>query len=193
MAGTAVLVDLVVRVLVLAAAGAAGGVALVHWAVRAGHLAPFGGLATTVRRLTDPGLRPLERGLVRTGRSPQDAPFWLFGMVVVAGIVALSLSRWLTHFLFQLAAMPGTGARAWWRLGLGLAFDLLILALVVRVIGSWFGAGRFGRLTRPAWWLTDWLVEPIRRRLPSFGPVDISPIVAWFVLVLARALLLSVV
>jgi uncharacterized protein YggT (Ycf19 family) len=65
-----------------------------------------------------------------------------------------------------------------------------VMALLVRVIGTWFGAGRRGRL-RPAWVMTDWLVEPIRRRLPALGPVDVSPIVAWFVLILARALLLA--
>jgi uncharacterized protein YggT (Ycf19 family) len=44
---------------------------------------------------------------------------------------------------------------------------------------------------RPAWLLTDWLVEPIRRRLPPFGPLDLSPLVAYFALVLLRALVFS--
>ncbi len=189
--GTAVaLVDAVVRYLVLAAAGASGLVALTHWAVRGGHLAPFGSVATAVRRLSDPVVRPLERSLVRRGRNPQDATFWLFGISLVAGVTLLSLTRWILGMALRAGSLAAAGPRVWLRMGIALAFDLLILALLVRVIGTWFGAGRHGRL-RPAWVVTDWLVEPIRRRLPALGPVDISPIVAWLVLILARALLLA--
>jgi YggT family protein len=184
------LVDAIVRYLVLAAAGAAGLVALTHWAVRAGHLAPFGRLATGVRRLSDPALRPLERGLARRGRNPQDATFWLFGITLVAGVTLLSLVRWILAMTLRAGSLAGAGPRVWLTTGIGVAFDLLMLALVVRVVGTWFGAGRHRRL-RPAWVMTDWLVEPIRRRLPALGPVDVSPIVAWFVLILVRALLLA--
>jgi uncharacterized protein YggT (Ycf19 family) len=145
----------------------------------------------TVRRLSDPVVRPLERTLVRGGRNPQDATFWLFGITLVAGVAALSLSRWIVGLLLQVASLAGAGPMAWLRVGTGVAFDVLMLALMVRVIGSWFGTGRSGRL-RPAWLVTDWLVEPIRRRLPAMGPVDISPIVAWFVLVVLRSILLAV-
>ena len=191
MAAAVAVVDAVVRYLVLAAAGCAGLVALTHWAVRAGRLAAFGSIATTVRRLSDPVIRPLERTLVRSGRNPQDATFWLFGLVLVAGVATLSMSRWLTGLLLGLAALGGAGPRAWVQAATGILVDLMMLALRVRVIGSWFGAGRYGPL-RPAWLVTDWLVEPIRRRLPAMGPVDISPIVAWFVLVVLRGILFTV-
>jgi len=62
----------------------------------------------------------------------------------------------------------------------------------VRVIGSWFGAFRYSRWMRPAYALTDWLVEPLRRILPPFGMMDVSPLAAWFVLWVLRQLLLSV-
>lgn len=191
MAAAVAVVDAVVRYLVLIAAGGAGVVALIHWAVRAGRLPPFSGIAVTARRLSDPVLRPLERTLVRSGRNPQDATFWLFGIVLVAGIATLSMTRWIMGVLQGFAALGGAGPQVWLRTGVGVATDLLMLALMVRVIGSWFGAGRYGPL-RPAWLVTDWLVEPIRRRLPAMGPVDISPIVAWFVLVLLRGILLTV-
>jgi YggT family protein len=44
---------------------------------------------------------------------------------------------------------------------------------------------------RPIILLTEWLVGPIRRVLPPTGMIDFSPLVAWLVLLLARALLLS--
>jgi YggT family protein len=183
--------DLILRGLALAAAAAAGLVALTHWAVQERKLAPFGAWATFVRRLSDPLLRPLERWLFRVGRSPQEAPFWLFGLAVVAGIAALSLTRALIGFAFTLDALRSAPPTVWARIAVGLVFELLMLALIVRVLGSWFGWTRWTRWTRPAWILTDWLVEPIRRRLPPFGMIDLSPLVAWVVLLVLRALVLS--
>ena len=70
-----------------------------------------------------------------------------------------------------------------------MTFNVLILALLVRVVGSWFGVGRATRWMRPAYLLTEWLVEPIRKRMPPTGMFDWSPLVAWVILVLARAVL----
>ena len=193
MAQFAALFDLVLRSLILATALAAGLVALTHWAVRSRHLEPFGGWARLVRRLSDPLLLPIERRLVRLGRSPQEAPFWLFGVALIGGILLLSLSQWLMGFGFTVAALRGASPTVWLRFGLSLAFNLLILALMVRVVGSWFGLSRYHGVGRPAWLLTDWLVEPIRRRLPAFGPLDLSPLIAYFALVLLRALVLPLV
>ena len=70
-----------------------------------------------------------------------------------------------------------------------MVLNLLILTLLVRVVGSWFGVGRATPWMRPAYVLTDWLVEPIRKRMPPTGMFDWSPLVAWLILVLARAVL----
>jgi uncharacterized protein YggT (Ycf19 family) len=44
---------------------------------------------------------------------------------------------------------------------------------------------------RPFYFLSDWIVEPIRRRLPPMGAIDLSPWVAYLVLFLLREILLS--
>lgn len=182
---------LVIRVLVLAAAAVAGAIALVLWAVRAGRLTPFGPVARMTRRLADPALRPIEQILRRFGRNPQDAPAWLFGLTVVLGVVALSLVEWVLQMAVVLESVIRNGPAGWTRALVALGFDVLSFALLVRVIGSWVGAGRFSRWTRPAWLLTDWLVEPIRRRLPAFGPLDLSPVIAWFLLGLLQAVVMT--
>jgi len=46
---------------------------------------------------------------------------------------------------------------------------------------------------RPAYFLTDWLVEPIRRVLPPMGAFDWSPLAAWLVLVVLQRILLTIV
>jgi YggT family protein len=45
---------------------------------------------------------------------------------------------------------------------------------------------------RPVMALTNWLIEPIRRLLPPFGMFDLSPLVAYLVLLVARGMLLGI-
>jgi uncharacterized protein YggT (Ycf19 family) len=74
------------------------------------------------------------------------------------------------------------------------ATQLILLALIVRVIGSWLGVGRHNRWMRPAYILTDWLVEPpLRRIIPPFRMIDVTPIIAWFLLLVVRGWVLSLI
>lgn len=191
MTGVALLIDQILRGVVLAAFLAAGMVALTHWLVRQGKVAPFGQWATGVRKLSDPVLRPLERLIVRQGRNPQEGPFWLLALVVLGGIALITLGRWLMGVLLTMAAAGQQGPRAWLLFVVELAFNLLLLALVVRVIGSWFGVGRYTKWMRPFYRATDWLVEPIRRRLPPLGMIDFSPLVAYLAILVLRAIVVG--
>src|SRR5207253_10880444 len=56
------------------------------------------------------------------------------------------------------------------------AYNVVFIALVVRVVASWFGRFRYTWWLRPAYVLTDWVVEPIRRLLPPGGALDWSPL-----------------
>ena len=89
----------------------------------------------------------------------------------------------------QLAA--GGGPRALFVLAIRLGAGLLKLALIVRVIGSWFGRGEYSRWLRPAYSMTDWLVRPLRRVIPPVGMFDLTPLVAYIAVLLAEGLLLS--
>ena len=51
---------------------------------------------------------------------------------------------------------------------------------------------RYSRWLRPAYWLTDWVVEPLRRVLPPFGMFDLSPLAAIFVLWILRAVIFAI-
>lgn len=161
-------------------------VALVYWAVRRGKLNAFGPIARTTRGLAEPIVRPVERRVIRWGGNPQDAPLWLIGIVLVVGLVFLSFIKWVAGIILYVSNLSGAGPRGW----IGLAFDLvyfiLAAALLIRVIGSWVGVGRYNRWMRHLYTLTDWLVEPIRRMLPGPGFIDFSPLVAWLVLYILR-------
>ena len=71
------------------------------------------------------------------------------------------------------------------------AFDLVILALLIRVIGSWFGIGRWTPWMRPLHVITDWIVRPMQRIVPPVGGFDLSPLAAYFVLIAGRWVLLT--
>jgi len=169
----------------------AGLVAWGGWAVRTRQVRPSSRLGRALRGVTDPILGPIEHRLVRGGGNPQNAGWWLFGGAVVGGIVVITLAQWLTGFVGAMAAASGGGGRSTARILVDLAFRVVTVALIARVIGSWFGVGRYHRWLRPAYWLTDWIVAPLRRAIPQFGMFDIAPFVAYFVLLIARGWIVS--
>jgi YggT family protein len=184
-------IDLVARTLVVVGLVYASAVALTHWAVRSRRITPFGAWPRFMRRASDPVLLPLERRIVRAGGSPQDAPLWLLGIVVAGGLLGLTLVHWLAGFVVTLGYLAESGPRVWARFLVSTLFSVLMIALFVRVIASWFGVSPYRPWMRLAMALTDWLIRPIRRILPPVGMLDFSPLVAWLVLTLARGFVLS--
>jgi YggT family protein len=180
------LAEYIARTIVVAALVYAGILALTHWLVRQKRLSPFGAWPRFVRRIGDPVLVPLERRVVRRGGMPQDAPLWLLGIVVVGGLLLISLVRWVIDLGYGIAALSHAGPRVWLLQLVSAVFWALRLALIIRVIGSWLGASPFARWMRPVVAMTDWILEPLRRVLPPFGPLDLSPLVAWFLLWIAE-------
>jgi YggT family protein len=188
---TPVLLLDVVRWVIVAALAYVGVVALTHWAVRSRRLSPFGAWPRTVRRLSDPVLRPVERRVIRAGGSPQSAPYWLLALVVIGGLVIVSLVRWAIGFTYSLGTLADAPPRVWAVTALVWTFTILRFALIVRVIASWFQVSQYSRWMRPVAVLTDWLLEPLRRVLPPFGPLDLSPLVAYFILWIAERLVVG--
>ena len=188
---TAALLDSLTRGFVVVAFVYAAVVACTHWAVRARRLTPFGAWPRFVRRISEPILLPLERRILRAGGSPSDAPVWLLGIVVVGGLVLISLVRWAVGFVYELGALTGAGPRVWLIEGVSGVFWILRIALLVRVIGSWFGVSPYAKWMRPFAVLTDWILQPLRRVLPPFGPFDMSPLVGYLLLWVAQVVVVG--
>jgi uncharacterized protein YggT (Ycf19 family) len=161
------------------------------WAVRHRRLQPFAWWPRAVRKVADPLLSPLARTLRRAGASPADAPLWLIGVMLVAGLLADSLVGWIGGSIAMVTAMRGATLGTWLRLALGNAIGLVMALIIVRVIGSWLGVGRYTKWMRPVFLLTDWIVRPIARRLPPMGALDLSPFVAYILLLVARSLIMG--
>jgi YggT family protein len=166
-------------------------VAGTHWAVRARRLSPFGGWPRFVRRISEPLLMPLERRIIRSGGSPGDAPLWLLGIVVVGGLVLISLVRWAIGFAYELGALTQAGPRVWLIEAVSGVFWILRIALLIRVIASWFGVSPYSKWMRLFAALTEWILQPLRRVLPPFGPFDMSPLVAYLLLWVAQLIVVG--
>lgn len=136
-------------------------------------------------------LRPVERRVLRSGGNPQDAPLWLAGATLLLGLGLILLVRWLIGAGALLSSMQSAGAMDWLRLVVAAATSFLMAAILVRVIGSWLGVGRYTKWMRPFYVLTDWLITPIQRRLPAMGALDLSPVVAYLVVIMVRYILLE--
>jgi len=184
------LILLVVRGAVALGCGAAGVVALTHWLVRRGTLSRFGAWPRLVRGASGGIVKATEGQVVRRGGNPQDAPYWLLGIAVVGGLVLISVVQWVLGYLASATWAVQNGPWGILTFVVLSSCDLLALAIFVRVIGSWFGVGRYTPWMRPFYTVTDWLIEQIRRRLPPMGMIDFSPMVAWLLVIIARAILL---
>ena len=188
-----ILLDTAVRTLVIVALAYASLVALTHWAVRTRRISPFGAWPRFVRRISDPVLLRLEKRIIAAGGSPQNAPLWLLGLVIAAGLILVSLTNWLIGILAGLSAAVNGGPRVWLRLGVSAVFTILMAAILIRVIASWLGIGPYRSWMRPVVALTSWLIDPIRRILPPMGMFDFSPMVAWLVLYVMRGFVLGMI
>jgi YggT family protein len=188
---TALMLLDIVRWTIVVALLYVGIVALTHWAVRSRKLSPFGAWPRTVRRLSDPVLRPVEQRVIRAGGSPQSAPYWLLAVVVLGGLVLISLVRWSIGFTYSLGSLASAPLRVQLLTLLSWIFTILRFALIVRVIASWFGVSSYSKWMRPIVVLTDWILEPLRRVLPPFGPLDLSPLVAYFILWIAERVIIG--
>jgi YggT family protein len=160
-------------------------IALADWAVRTRRLQPFGAIARFCRRFVDPLMAPVERRIVRAGGLPTSAPWWSLVFVVVGGLLLVTVLNFLGGFLISL--LWGLGSPG--RLGVLLVswtFGIIRIALIVRVISTWFQISPYSKWVRWSYVLTEWMLAPLRRILPTFGPFDVSPIVAFLLLSLIQ-------
>jgi YggT family protein len=181
----------VLRVVFLVVAGVAVAVCVIDWAVRTRRINPFTGIARFFRRSIDPLLAPIERRVVRGGGLPSTAPWWGLGAVVIGGILVLVALDFLRGQLAVLAVAMSLGGRGIARVLVSWAVGVFQLALIVRVILSWVSVSPSSRWVRWAYTLTEPLLRPLRRVVPPIGIIDITPIVAYFLVWIVSGFVLS--
>lgn len=64
----------------------------------------------------------------------------------------------------------------------GLLFQVLYFAIFARIILSWVDQGGQMRISQILYEITEPILGPIRRIMPNMGMLDLSPMVAIFLL-----------
>lgn len=183
----------VIRPLVLGAAVFTGLGALATWAVQTKRISPFSGVARFTRKSVDPLFAPAERRLLLSGGQPAHAPWWTLGAVVIGGLLLISAMQFIISQLAFADMAARSGPRGIIRLIIIWSFSVVKLAIIARVIASWVGGSAYKKWWRWAFAITDPILTPLRRALPTFGPIDLSPLVAYFGLSILQALILGAI
>jgi len=148
-------------------------------------LNPFGWISRTMHRLTDGMLIPVRGGLRNFGMDPKFAPLVVILLVILLG-----------YFFMQLVgAIAGTVAGVMESVRQGAmisvlgfilygAISIYILFIGIRIVFSWGRVSYSNRIMRFLIDVTEPLLGPLRRIIPPLGWIDISPIVAFIILLL---------
>lgn len=159
------------------------------WAVRTRKISPFNAIARFCRSTVDPLIAPIERKVVRAGGTPASAPLWALAAVVVGGILLLSfLDLVRTQVVLSMVAGQN-GAAGIFHLLVSWTFWILKFALIVRVISSWLPISPSSGWIRWSYALSEPILAPLRRIVPNLGGLDITPILAYFLLNIIESVL----
>ncbi len=155
---------------------------LLDWAVRTRRVNLFGGIGRFSRTKIDPFIEPIERRVVRAGGNPASAPLWALAAVVIGGILLVSVLDFIRAEVFAAGFAIQSGPSGIFRLIVSWLFDVLRIALLVRVVSSWLPISPYSPWIRWSYALSEPILKPLRQVIPSLGPIDITPIIAYFLL-----------
>lgn len=156
---------------------------LVRFIMNLADVNPFSRWAMNVRRLTDPMVNPIKRGLLAFGGEPKLAPLIVILIAVLLGYFTISLiSAILTTLRGTIEALSYgsiVGVVGFILYGLLEIYSLLIL---IRIVFSWGSVSYSNPIMRFLVRATDPLLVPLRRVIPPLGMFDISPIIAFLII-----------
>lgn len=156
------LIDTLVRLLVLAM--------LLRLLLEAARADYFNPLVQLLVKVTDPVIRPLSWVLPRNSHFNWAGLLALF-VVQYLGLLVLMLVMGRSPDLLQLAVASV-------RQLLRLLLMTYLVAILLSVLLSWLGQGFRHSVVPLIYRLSEPVLAPIRRQLPSLGGLDLSPLVA---------------
>jgi len=188
MVGVGVVID-VLRTVLWSIALIFGAICVLDWAVRTRKISPFNAIARFCRSTVDPLIVPIERKVVRAGGTPAAAPLWALAAVVIGGILLLTLLDFIRLGVANSIIASQSGAGGIFHLLGSWTFTILKIALLVRVISSWLPVSPYSAWVRWSYVLSEPILAPMRRIVPNLGGLDVTPILAYFLLGLTESLL----
>lgn len=181
------------RTAILFAAIVVAVICLIDWAVRTRKISPFNGVARFFRSSIDPLIAPIERKVVRAGGMPASAPLWALAAVVIGGIIIVTVADFILMEIVRANYYANQGSAGLFRLLVSWTFNILKIALLVRVVSSWLPVSPYSRWVSWSYRLTEPILAPLRRVVPTLGAFDITPILAYFLLGLIQSFMLRLV
>jgi YggT family protein len=184
-------VSQILRVALLSIALVFGVICILDWAVRTRKISPFNAIARFCRSTVDPLIAPIERKVVRAGGTPAAAPLWALAAVVIGGILLLTLLDFVRFQVARSIIASQSGGAGIFRLLVTWTFTILKVAVIVRVVSSWLPISPYSRWVAWSYRLSEPILGPLRRVMPTLGGLDLSPILAYFLLSITERLLLG--
>jgi YggT family protein len=179
----------ILRTVLLSIAVVFGVVCVLDWAVRTRKISPFNPVARFCRTTIDPFISPIERRVIRAGGTPASAPLWALAAVVIGGILLLTLLDVIRIEVIRSIVATQQGSAGIFHLLLSWTFTILRFALIVRVISSWLPISPYSPWIRWSYALSEPILAPLRRIVPNLGGLDITPILAYFLLSIIESVL----
>lgn len=155
---------------------------VIDWLVRTRRVNLFGPLARFSRSRIDPILEPIERKVLRAGGNPVSAPLWALAAVVIGGILFISVMDFFRAEILGLAFAVQSGPGGIFKLLVAWTFDFLRIAILVRVVSSWLPVSPFSPWIKWSYVVSEPVLRPLRAVIPTMGPIDITPIIAYFLI-----------
>ena len=121
-------------------------------------------------KITEPLVAPLSRLVPRIGRFNSAAVVWLIVLQLIALVAVLAING---YTLSPSALAMATVLRL-----VRMLLMMYLVLIIAEVILSWVGGGMRHPIIPLIYQLTQPVLEPIRRVLPSLGGIDLSPLVA---------------
>jgi YggT family protein len=162
------------------------------WAVRTRRIDPSSGLARFLRKYIDPMIVPVERRVVRAGGMPASAPWWTLVAVVVGAILVLWILDFIRGEVGNVAMGMSGGAVGLLVILINWTFSILQIAILLRVLASWIGFSTYSKWMRWTVVVSEPILRPLRQIIPTIGFIDITPLVAFFLLRIVQNLLITV-
>jgi YggT family protein len=179
----------VLRTALLSIAVVFGAICALDWAVRTRKISPFNPVARFCRTTVDPFISPIEKRVIRAGGTPASAPLWALAGVVIGGILLLTLLDMIRIEVIKSIVASQQGSAGIFHLLVSWTFTILKFALIVRVISSWLPISPYSPWIRWSYALSEPILAPLRRIVPNFGGLDITPILAYFLLGIIESVL----
>ncbi|HEX3532891.1 MAG TPA: YggT family protein [Gemmatimonadaceae bacterium] len=179
----------ILRTALLSIAIVFGAICVLDWAVRTRKISPFNSVARFCRTTIDPFIAPIEKRVIRAGGTPASAPLWALAAVVIGGILLLTLLDVVRIEVIRTIVASQEGSAGIFHLLVSWTFTILRFALIVRVISSWLPISPYSPWIRWSYALSEPILAPLRRVVPNLGGLDITPILAYFLLSIVESVL----